>query len=205
MIARALHRLAAQPGVYDLTQCLVGVPRVRRRVAARIAGLGLSGVVVDLGGGTGMFRSLWPSPRCYVCLDLDPAKLRRFRRKFPADATVLADATRAPFAPGSVDVVVCVFIAHHLADDGLSRLLDEGARVLRPGGRLVFLDPVWDPDRPLARLLWRYDRGSYPRTGTGLRRTVARRYDILHWEQFAVVHGYALGIAARRADPGDAS
>jgi ubiquinone/menaquinone biosynthesis C-methylase UbiE len=185
--------------VYDLVQFLVGVGYVKRRLRTRLAALGSPGVVVDLAGGTGMFRGLWASARPYVCVDIDPAKVRRFRRKFPSDTAVLSDALRAPFVSGTVDVVACVFVAHHLADPGLQQLLREGARILKPSGRLVFLDPLWVPTRPLARLLWRCDRGSYPRTAAGLREAIEAQYDILQWEEFAIVHQYALCVGARRA------
>ena len=56
------------------------------------------------------------------------------------------DAENLPFADASVDIVYGYAFVHHLPD--LDRFLAETARVLRPGGRAVFLDaayaPLWD-------------------------------------------------------------
>jgi ubiquinone/menaquinone biosynthesis C-methylase UbiE len=49
--------------------------------------------------------------------------------------TVLGDVQALPFADGSFDVVIAAWMLYHVADLDLG--LDEIARVLRPGGRLV--------------------------------------------------------------------
>ena len=54
---------------------------------------------------------------------------------------LVADANAAlPFADGSFDGVVCVDAVNHLRDR--AAVLREWRRVLRPGGRAVFTDPV---------------------------------------------------------------
>lgn len=51
------------------------------------------------------------------------------------------DAARPlPFPDGSFDAVICVDAVNHLPDRG--RVLEEWGRVLRPGGSLVFTDPI---------------------------------------------------------------
>src|SRR5262249_2378917 len=58
-----------------------------------------------------------------------------------------ADATALPFETGAFDGAICSETAEHVPDDGAA--LSEIARVLRPGGILVFTVPVlWN----LARL-----------------------------------------------------
>jgi SAM-dependent methyltransferase len=52
-----------------------------------------------------------------------------------------ADASKPlPFVDASFDAVVCIDAINHLPDR--LRVLEDWARVLRPGGRLVFTDPV---------------------------------------------------------------
>lgn len=54
---------------------------------------------------------------------------------------VQADAThRLPFEDGSFDALLCVDAVNHLPDR--ARVLRDWARVLRPGGRLLFTDPI---------------------------------------------------------------
>jgi ubiquinone/menaquinone biosynthesis C-methylase UbiE len=57
-------------------------------------------------------------------------------------AFVQGDALRLPLVDGTLDAVVMLGGIHHVPDR--SRLFREVARVLRPGGRLLFREPVDD-------------------------------------------------------------
>lgn len=66
-----------------------------------------------------------------------------------------ADATRLPLADASLDTVLMFGGVHHVADrQGLFR---EVARVLRPGGRFLWREPVsdWWPWRALRAVIYR--------------------------------------------------
>lgn len=95
--------------------------------------------VVDIGCGTGnqliADRAALPALR-YVGLDLSVGMLRQAARKAPQIGWIGADGAVLPLAAASVDYACCQFALHHVADK--RRLLREAARVLRPGGRLVF-------------------------------------------------------------------
>ncbi len=75
-------------------------------------------------------------------VDSDAGGIAEATRRAGAGATFLvADANAAlPFADGSFDGVVCVDAVNHLRDR--AAVLREWRRVLRPGGRAVFTDPV---------------------------------------------------------------
>ncbi|HYX83584.1 MAG TPA: class I SAM-dependent methyltransferase [Gaiellales bacterium] len=62
---------------------------------------------------------------------------------------VLGRAEQLPFADASFELVTCVNSLHHIARP--PRALDEMARVLAPGGRIVLEDFVSDPDPARAR------------------------------------------------------
>ena len=62
---------------------------------------------------------------------------------------VVARAEQLPFEDASFDLVTCVRSLHHI--DRPARALDEMARVLAPGGRLVIEDYIADPDRDSSR------------------------------------------------------
>src|SRR5437588_124954 len=81
-------------------------------------------------------------------------------------------------------------------------LAQGAARVLRPSGRLILTDAVWADDRRIGKLLWKYDRGSHPRTAEVLRQTIDEHLDIRHWEHFAVWHEYILCVAVPHAGGG---
>lgn len=197
MLRRVLHRLVAQPQVYDAVQRLAGADQIARRLAARLPRRDQQTRVLDLGGGTGISRPLWPGDCPYICLDLDMQKLQGFRQKYPADAALLADATRLPLRDGCLDTILCKQVSHHLSDAAWTALVDESARVLKPGGTLIFVDAIWAPRRIAGRVLWSLDRGANPRLPRALHTAIRRRFQIRHWERFAIYHAYVLCIATK--------
>jgi ubiquinone/menaquinone biosynthesis C-methylase UbiE len=192
-----LHRLAAQPWVYDRIQTAAGQEKSLERMRKCVSDL-RAGAVLDVGGGTGATRRIWPKDCRYVCLDIEMPKLRGFKAKNEGGFGVLGDATRMPIADATVDVVACMAVIHHLNDEMLVRALDEARRVLKRGGHIVLLDPVLNRKRWLGLVLWKLDRGSNPRTAAELRKRLESKFEILHWENYAVYHEYVLGIGLRR-------
>jgi SAM-dependent methyltransferase len=54
---------------------------------------------------------------------------------------VATDGTRTCFADGSFDCIFAISVIEHIEGDGDARFLDEAARLLAPGGRLVITVP----------------------------------------------------------------
>jgi SAM-dependent methyltransferase len=191
-----MERVAENPRVYECVQRLAGVRWVNQRVQRSLARITTDGgySFLDLGGGTGKSEQLVPPGVTYLYLDID---LRRIAigRKHGHSRGMVGDATRVPIRDGAVDVVLCKFVAHHLTDEQVEDLLAECARILRPGGALIFLDPVWAPSRMLGRMLWRIDRGSHPRTESKIVDALARWVELESVERFAVFHRYVLCVA----------
>jgi len=106
------------------------------------------GTLLEVGCGNGASTRLLAErlrPRRLVAFDYDPALVdmarRRVRRLPPQvamDLTV-ADAARMPFAGGQFDAAFEVGVIHHVPE--WQTMLREVARVLRPGGLLVFAEP----------------------------------------------------------------
>jgi SAM-dependent methyltransferase len=104
--------------------------------------------VLDVGAGSG-FSSEMLARFGYnvVAIDPDHRALRHnlARGRFDREriqgrrAAVEAVAERLPFADQSFDGIVCMNVLHHIPELGLT--LDELARVLRPGCRLVLSEP----------------------------------------------------------------
>jgi SAM-dependent methyltransferase len=195
MLTELLHRVVANPTVYDTVQTLArSGTELDRRLAAHVGELARHAFILDVGGGAGLPPSLWPAAVTYVCLDIDPVKLAGFRRKGRPGAALQADATRLPIRTGSLDLVVCKNVTHHLSDAQLPMLFRESARVLKPGCRMLFIDAVHAPERLRSRLLWRYDRGSHPRAVATLHQAMAREFKLVHWEVFVTHHRYVFGV-----------
>ena len=193
---RLFHKLAAHPWVYDRIQVLVGHDRVLERLSREIAAL-RPNVVVDIGGGTGTVRNLLPDDCRYICLDLEMPKLLGFRSKVSKGFAVLGDATSMPIVGGCADLVICKSVTHHLTDTQLEDALNESRRVLRPGGHVILFDAVLNKRRFAGRVLWRLDRGSYPRLEGDLHKKLQDKFKIIRWEKFAIHHEYVLGVGIR--------
>ena len=73
---------------------------------------------------------------------IDEARSAALERGFPSRATFqVHDASRAlPFDAATFDALICIDAVNHLPDR--PSILGEWARVLKPGGVLVFTDPI---------------------------------------------------------------
>jgi SAM-dependent methyltransferase len=90
-------------------------------------------LVLDVGGGAGyLTRSLRDAGARCVLVDMDLTELTW--RGSPPPGAVVADGARLPLARASVDLVVSCNVLEHAAAP--FSLVDEAARVLRPGGHL---------------------------------------------------------------------
>jgi ubiquinone/menaquinone biosynthesis C-methylase UbiE len=110
--------------------------------------------LLDVPCGTGRFlrdcRIAWPAMRL-TGLDLSDAYVSEARRHLeglrPAEL-VAANAEAMPFADASQDIVVSIYLFHELPPGVRRRVAAEMARVLKPGGMLVFIDSLQHGDRP---------------------------------------------------------
>lgn len=98
-----------------------------------------------------------------IASDLNAAMIDIASRKFHAGENVAfaaADATRLPMPDSSFDAIVCQFGVMFFPDKGAA--FREAARVLRPGGRLLF--SVWDSleHNDLARIADEAARAHFP-------------------------------------------
>ncbi len=110
--------------------------------------------LLDVACGTGRFlrqvRLAWPALKL-VGLDLSKAYLAEGARQFeglrPAD-WLAANAEAIPMPDASCDIVTCVYLFHELPPDVRRTVVKEFARVLKPGGRLIFMDSLQMGDKP---------------------------------------------------------
>jgi ubiquinone/menaquinone biosynthesis C-methylase UbiE len=187
-----LHRVVANPWVYDKIQNLLGLKYSQQRLMPHLAQLHQK-MVLDVGAGTGLYQSILPETAQYIWLDNDQAKLRGFVDKQTLPKTMmLGDATQLCLTNDSIDLVLCVAVSHHLTDEQLERLFREIARVTRE--KMVFLDAVIYPS-PISRLLWQYDRGSLPRSTAALLAAIEVEFELEQVEEYKIYHHYLLCTA----------
>jgi glycogen synthase len=106
--------------------------------------------VLDVGGGYGRLAGPLAAHHEVVLADVSPEMLEEARRRWPELELVQADARALPFDDASFDLVLAIDLVTHLPslDEGVKEL----ARVVRPGGRVLFdttnRSPWWTPAYP---------------------------------------------------------
>jgi len=113
-----------------------------------------TGRVLELGAGTGAnLLHYGDGVESLVLTEPESPMLHRLERKageqVPGAQLVQASAEDLPFEDDSFDTVVSTLVLCGVDDQ--SRALREARRVLRPGGRLLFLEHVRADDPGLAR------------------------------------------------------
>ncbi|MGE5137824.1 MAG: class I SAM-dependent methyltransferase [Rudaea sp.] len=108
---------------------------------------------LDLACGTGRLTQPLAERGPATGLDASRAMLEESRHLHSAPL-VQGDAFSLPFAPGSFDAVLALRLAFHFPS--VDSLLSEAARVLAPGGSLIFDTYLWTPRAllPLDRARW---------------------------------------------------
>lgn len=187
-----LHKIMSLPVMYDAMQYFFGVNKKKKLLRNLIKFSEKPEIVLDIGGGTGIYKDIWPEKFHYICLDYDLQKLYGYTEKYPDGLKVCSDATRLCFKSNAVDYVFCSSMSHHIREDLLDSMLHEMQRVLRPGGSLIFIDAVSIPESRLNRFLWSLDRGEYPHTSEVLTQMIGKYFQIQKADKFSIYYDYVL-------------
>ncbi|MEF3366508.1 class I SAM-dependent methyltransferase [Methylocystis sp. 9N] len=152
--------------IYDLTFATLLKPG--RRAAATAASKA-QGPILDVGVGTGLELPLFDRHAQVFGVDLSEPMLRRaaqrVRRERLGNIAGLSkmDATRMAFADASFACVVAPYVLTVVPEP--EALLDELARVLRPGGEIVLVNHVSGKDEAIALFEAWLDRHMAPKLG----------------------------------------
>ena len=127
-----------------------GLAEMRRSAIASA-----SGDVLEIGGGTGANLGYYGAGVASLTItEPEPPMLKRLERKAReqnSKATVLrAPAEDLPFEDASFDAVVSTLVLCGVDDQ--PRAVRELRRVLRPGGRLIFIEHVRSDDPRVAKM-----------------------------------------------------
>lgn len=130
---------------------LCGSERWKTRLESEILPWTLAGVdpgnnVLEIGPGPGLTTELLSGMFLHVTgLELDARLARRARQRLAGKdvSIVRGDGTALPFATGSFSGAMCFTMLHHVPSTALQdKLLEEAARVLRPGGVFAGVDSL---------------------------------------------------------------
>lgn len=161
--------------------------------------------ILDVAAGTGRFatfvRDNFPQAEMTVS-DLSPFYLEKAREndsywcsyrgtralqeKSSAGATkpvsatfVQANAETLPFADASFDAVTCIYLFHELPLEARKNVARELARVVKPGGMVVWTDSIQLGDRPpLDAAMGNFGRLNEPHYEDYLRTSIAPLFEV---------------------------
>jgi len=160
-----IRRVLARGGIYAAVQSLAGANRARRWLAGHFWRATSGTKVIDVGCGTGEVLDFLPTSVRYVGFDLSAQYIGHARQRYGARGDFLV-GTAADFLahPDSrladADLVLCNGLLHHLDDAEVLDVFRLAARLLKPTGRMVCLEPTTLAHQvPWSRWMMSQDRG----------------------------------------------
>jgi ubiquinone/menaquinone biosynthesis C-methylase UbiE len=192
--------------------CEFGLNRPFVAALRRAALATADGTILEIGIGTGLNLPEYPAHvRKITAIDPNPAMHKRARARseqsgIEVDSRVLS-SERLPFDDGAFDCVVSTFTLCSIAQ--VDRALAEIHRVLKPGGRFLFLEHGLSPDPKISR--WQHRLNGLQRLladNCHLDRNIPKliqqqphqsvQMDAFYLEQTPKTHGYIFkGVAIK--------
>ena len=115
----------------------------------------IQGMVVEIGPGTGVNFAYLPSGISWIGIEPNEAFneiLQQRAKEKEIDAKLLTgDALQIPLPGNSADVLLCTLVLCSVKDPATA--VAEIKRVLKPGGKLIFIEHVAAPKQKALRLL----------------------------------------------------
>lgn len=186
-INSGIRRLLAFPAAYDLFQDLVGARALRQRWIRDCLKPFPGARILDIGCGTAEILPLLPEDVRYTGFDMSPAYIgaakKRYggRGNFTCESVVvfgqespagtvrgsaatsgLGSAVASSPEPvnGQFDIAMAFGVLHHLDDQEVHKLFAGARKALKPGGRMVTMDPSFVANQsPWAHFMVSRDRG----------------------------------------------
>ena len=155
--------------IYKLSQTLFGEKKSKQFIIdSYLTHLSEDTVLLDMGCGAGNFAYFIPINVNYIGFDpnenyIETAKdnFSQYKKfKFYA-GTADSQAVNEHIANDSVDYALIHGVFHHLSDIQIIQMYTMAARVLKPGAKMISLEPVWyEGQSPVNKRIMQFDRGN---------------------------------------------
>lgn len=178
-ITHGIRGILSHPGMYNLMQNLVGAEKARRLLVADYFPLKPGMRILDIGCGTAEILKHLPEDIVYTGFDASQEYIGQAKKRFgdrgEFHAELVEQSTLNTLE--RFDLIFAFGLLHHLDDDAALALFRLAASGLKPGGKLVTMDPCYaEGQHPLARWMISKDRGRSMRTPEGYRQLAATRF-----------------------------
>ena len=168
-ITHGLRSILDYPIIYNAFQSLMGAKPVRMRLVADFIRPQQSMNVLDIGCGSAEILEYLPAVN-YWGFDISESYINqailKYGRKGTFACKILSEEDLLDLP--NFDLVLAIGLLHHLDNEAAAVLLNIAYNALKPGGRLITLDPCLEMGQnPIARYLILKDRGQNVRTRDG--------------------------------------
>ena len=160
-ITNGVRAILSHPRIYTLFQSLMGAHKFSVDFVTQFVRPLPKMAILDIGCGPADILKYLPDVN-YWGFDISEAYIERAVYSFGARGHFHCKQLQIDDLDGlpKFDVALAIGLLHHLDDMVALNVLQLAHQALRPGGRLLTVDPCFDPSQsPIARLLVRYDRG----------------------------------------------
>ena len=164
-----LYKLVTSPSFHRSLMFALGADRGLTTYAGAFLKARSGMKMLDVGCGPANILEYLPDLD-YTGMDLNEKHIVSARRRYgDRGRFIVGDAARDLNQENDTfDLISISALLHHLSDDEARSLFRSIRPLLRPGGRIVTLDPVWLPkQRAVVKLLNRLDSGMNIRTPEG--------------------------------------
>lgn len=168
-ITHGVRAILSHPFVYASFQTLMGAHAARLSFVKDFVKPFAGMKVLDVGCGPADILAYMPGVQ-YRGYDISESYIAQARRTFGDRGTFECKQLQPDdlLALPAFDLVLAIGLLHHLDDDVAAGVIHLAHAALKPGGRLLTIDPCLDPSQnPIARFLVRNDRGENVRNRAG--------------------------------------
>lgn len=183
-ITNGVRAILSHPFVYSLFQSIMGAHKSRQQFVTNNVRPFPGMRILDIGCGPADILAFLGSVD-YWGFDVSKIYIDRAQNRFGERGHFISrqlhfeDIAALP----KFDVVLALGLLHHLDDSTAVSVLQLGHAALKPGGRLLTVDPCLDPSQSsIARFLVRHDRGQNVRHQEGYQVIAQRVFESPHVE-----------------------